>query len=177
MGIVKISLGGVYFMNFKKPDFKDPATICVLVGSFLMLLASFLPVEKVKVSIWGISESETGTLMGDYHHQGIFLLLLAIATVVILVLNLDKEKFLSGALGASAAFGLWALIDVIRDVSDSKKDIKSAGMEDIGSVSYQFGFFVLILAIIAIGAAIFFVTKSLKKGAPVQPQAPEVPQA
>ena len=175
MGIVKISLGGVYFMNFKKPDFKDPATICVLVGSFLMLLASFLPQAKATVKMFGMSESESSSLMGDYAHQGIFLLLLAIATVVILVLGLDKEKFLSGALGAMAAFGIWGLIAVIKDVSDAKKEIK--GYEDYMSVSYQFGFFVLILGIIAVGAAIFFVTKSLKKGAPVQPQAPEVPQA
>ena len=36
---------------------------------------------------------------------------------------------------------------------------------------------IVILAIIAVGAAIFFVTKSLKKGSPAQTQAPQVPQA
>ena len=65
MEIVKISLGGVYFMDLKKMklDFKDPATICVLAGSVLMLLASFLPQAKAKVSMFGMSESTTSTLM------------------------------------------------------------------------------------------------------------------
>ena len=164
-------------MDLKKAklDFKDPATICVLAGSVLMLLASFLPQAKATVKMFGMSESETSNLMGDYAHQGIFLLLLAIATVVILVLGLDKEKFLSGALGASAAFGLWGLINVIKDVADAKKEIK--GYEDYMSVSYQLGFFILILGIIAVGAAIFFNTVGAKKAAPAQPQAPQVPQA
>ena len=176
MEIVKISLGGVYFMDLKKMklDFKDPATICVLAGSVLMLLASFLPQAKAKVSMFGVSESTTSTLMGDYAHQGIFLLLLAIATVVILVLGLDKEKFLSGALGASAAFGLWGMINVIKDVSDAKKEIK--GYEDMMSVSYQIGFFLLILGLIAVIGAIVLTTMGAKKqkAAPAQPQVPQV---
>lgn len=160
-------------MDLKKAklDFKDPGTICVLAGSVLMLLASFLPQAKASVSMFGLSESTTANLMGDYRHQGIFLLILAIATVVILVLGLDKEKFLSGALGASAAFGLWGLINVIKDVSDAKKEIKDAGAGDYMSASYQIGFFILILGIIAVGAAIFFVTKGAKKAAPAEPQA------
>lgn len=160
--------------NIKMPDFKDPATICVLAGSFLMLLASFLPMVKRKVSFLGRSESETLNLMGDYRRQGIFLLILAIAAVVILVLGLDKEKFLSSALGASAAFGLWGVIDVIRVMAQDKKDIK--GMEDYASVSYQFGFFCLILGLLAVGGAIALTAMGSKKATPAQPQTPELPQ-
>ncbi len=154
-----------------KVDFKDPVTICVLAGSVLMLFASFLPQAKAKVEMFGMSESTSSSLMGDYAHQGIFLLLLAIATVVILVLGLDKEKFLSGALGASAAFGLWGMIQVIKDVSDAKKEMK--GYEDYMSVSYQIGFFFLILGLIAVVGAIVLLTLNAKKqktAVPAQPQ-------
>lgn len=161
-------------MDFKnlKPslDIKEPATIATLVGSVLLLLASFLPIETAKVSFMSMSESTSRNLMGDYHHQGIFLLILAIATVVILVLGLDRQKFLNSALGASAAVGLWGIINGITGLSATKKDFKDSGVDKYASTSFSIGFFVLILGVIAIVGAIVLINMNSKKSTPAQAQ-------
>ena len=161
-------------MDFKnlKPglDIKEPATIATLVGSVLLLLASFLPIETAKVSFMSMSESTSRNLMGDYHHQGIFLLILAIATVVILVLGLDRQKFLNSALGATAAVGLWGIINGITGLSATKKDLKAAGMEKYASTSLSIGFYVLVLGVLAIAGAIVLINMNSKKSTPAQAQ-------
>lgn len=153
-------------MDFKnlKPsvDFKDPATLCTLGGSVILFFASFLPIVKVL--------GDTESLMGDYHHQGIFLLILAIATVVILVLGLDRQKFLNSALGASAAVGLWGIINGITGLSATKKDFKDSGVDKYASTSFSIGFFVLILGVIAIVGAIVLINMNAKKSTPAQAQ-------
>ena len=170
MSIVKISLGGVYIMDLKKIDFKEPTTICVLVGSVLMLLASFLPMSQAKISMLGMSESTTGNLMKDYGHQGIFILILAVAAVVVLFLGLNREKILSAVLGALAAFGAWGVFGVFKDVSDAKSEIKKSGAGEYMKASYQFGFFVLIIGIAAVIGAIVLISMNSKKNAPAAQQ-------
>lgn len=159
-------------MDFKnlKPsvDFKDPTTLCTLGGCVLLLLASFLPQAQVKVPILG---TQTGNLMSHYAHQGIFLLILSIGAAAVLILNISKEKVLPGVLGALAAIGLWSIIAVFRDVSDAKKEIKASSvLSGSASASYSIGFFVLILGVIAVAAAIVLNTMNAKKAGPAQAQ-------
>ena len=163
-------------LNKIKVDFKDPVTIATIVGSVLLLLASFLPIETAKSSAAGVTISTSRNLMGDYKHQGIFLLILAIACIVILILGLDREKILNAALGTTAAIGLWAIINGITGLNATKSDIKKydfGGVES--STSFNIGFFALVLGVLAIGAAIVLISMNAKKSAPAQPAQPTQP--
>ena len=155
-----------------KVDFKDPVTIATLVGSVLLLLASFLPIETAKVSGFGASITTSRNLMGDYKHQGIILLILAIACVVILILGLDREKILNAALGTTAAVGLWGIINGITGLNATKKEFKGSSN---ASTSFNIGFFALVLGVLAIGAAIVLISMNAKKSAPSQPAQPTQP--
>ena len=152
-----------------KVDFKDPVTIATIVGSVLLLFASFLPIETAKV----LGESTSRNLMGEYKHQGIILLILAIACVVILILSLDREKILNAALGTTAAVGLWGIINGITGLNATKKEFKGAG--DLATTSFSIGFFALVLGVIAIGAAIVLISMNAKKSTPAQPAQPTQP--
>lgn len=144
-------------MDKLKIDFKSPSTICLLAGSLVILLATFLPAAKV--SFMGISE--TGNLMSDYGHHGIFHLILVIAIVVMLVL--DKKPVVSGL---AAAEVIWAIVDirnVASDVSDANKIVKDAA-------SFGIGFFFLIIGALALVAGVVLLNINAKKNAaPAQP--------
>ena len=142
-------------------DIKQPLTLATLVGAALSLIGSLLPQCRGENQLF--DRTATGHLMADYAHQGIFILILSIAAVAIL-LFVHKEKVLSGVLGALCACDIWGLYNVIKDVSDLKKDIKSAGMEEYASASYQIGFFILVIGTLAVVAAVIIASIREKKG-------------
>ena len=144
-------------------DIKQPLTLATLVGSVISLIAALLPQCVAKVEIFGEVDKTTGHLMADYAHQGIFILILAIAAVGIL-LFVHKEKVLSGVLGALCAVDIWGMYNVIKDVSDAKKEIKSSGLEDYASANYQVGFFLLVIGTIVVAIAVIIASIREKKG-------------
>lgn len=144
-------------------DIKQPLTLATLVGAALSLIGSLLPQCVAKIEAFGEVDKTTGHLMADYAHQGIFILILSIAAVAIL-LFVNKEKVLSGVLGALCACDIWGLYNVIKDVSDAKKEIKNSGLEKYASANYQIGFFILVIGTLAVVAAVIIASIREKKG-------------
>ena len=144
-------------------DIKQPLTLATLVGAALSLIASLLPQCVAKIELFGEVEKTTGHLMADYAHQGVIILLLSVAAVIIL-LFVNKEKVLSGVLGALCACDIWGMYNVIKDVSDAKKEIKNSGLGDYASAGYSVGFYILILGTLAVAAAVIIASIREKKG-------------
>ena len=144
-------------------DIKQPLTLATLVGAALSLIASLLPQCVAKIELFGEVEKTTGHLMADYAHQGVIILLLSVAAVIIL-LFVNKEKVLSGVLGALCACDIWGMYNVIKDVSDAKKEIKNSGLGDYASAGYSVGFYILVLGTLAVAAAVIIASIREKKG-------------
>ena len=145
-------------MDKLKINFKDPATLATLGGCLLVIIGSILPAAKV--SFMGMSESAS-LMQSGYNHHGIVHLILAIAIIVVLVI--DKKKIV---MGLAAAEVIWCINDirgVASDVNDANKIVKDAA-------SLGIGFWLIVIGAVAFVAAIVLMTLAEKKnaGAPAQ---------
>ena len=103
-------------------------------GCILMLLGNFLPFVTVTVSIFGISKSESIKFIdGD----GMFVIIAAIVTAVLLYLK--KEKFSLISTGIALAVTLY-------DISNAESMVGNA--LGLGDISYGIGFWVILIGVV-----------------------------
>ncbi|MCM1468763.1 MAG: zinc ribbon domain-containing protein [Alistipes sp.] len=124
------------------------SSIVALAACVVMILMVFLP--YVSVEFWGMSESQSLIKGGD----GFFFIIVVLIGVVTGLMGKEKPMIVVGAIAC-----LLMLFEVF-NFSNSLKDIKSYGLEDL--VKRGIGFYLMILSSIALLAAPF-VKKYLKK--------------
>lgn len=131
-------------MDFVKKNSKVIGLACAAV----LLISVFLPFAKVSVSILGYTASESVKFIEGW--EGKFVLLAAIAIGVLVYLN--KNRFIVAPTAAALLVTIYAMIDV-----------RSEDVGNIAKVSCGLGFFVAIIACLALGFFIYVDYANLKK--------------
>lgn len=103
-------------------------------GCILMLIGNFLPFVTVTVSIFGYSQSESVKFIdGD----GMFVLIAAVVTAVLLYFKKDKLSLISTGI---------ALAVTLYDISNAESMVGNT--LGLGNISYGIGFWAIIIGVI-----------------------------
>ena len=158
---------GIDFNKIINDLTKDKKSLIAIAGAILTIIACFVKIVTVKMTLFGTSKSESWNLMNiakgkdayfsgsDY--AGIILILLAIATIVLVVLK--KHVFTAGTAGLSL---LTLIIEVCRIKNTYNKEI----IEKLGksyskyiTLHFNAGLILAIIGIAAVGVSLFFLWK------------------
>ena len=131
-------------MDFLKKNSK----LIGLIGAAVVVIGVFLPFLKVTVSFLGYSASDTVSFIDSWEGK-VTLIFGALAGVA---LFLKKNGLASIPTLLSFVFTIWGVID--------GKSEKTYGL---GKITCSWGFYIILVGIIAIGVAIFFDYKESKK--------------
>jgi len=145
----------------------DKKSLIAIVGAIVTIIACFIKFVTVKVTKFGTSQSESWNILklgsGDKSYYdgsdfaGIILILLAIATIVLVVLK--KHVFTAGTAGLSL---ITLLIEVFRIKNYfNDKVIDKLGKSYSKYIKLQFnaGLILLILGIAAVGVSLYLLWK------------------
>ena len=141
---------------------KDPKNFLAIAGAILTIIACFVNIITVKMTIlrtqsqsWNLMNIASGNKAyyegSDY--AGIILIILAVATIVLVVL----KKHVYTVISAGLSF-LTLIIEFFK-IKNYFNDKVGKGYEDYIKLKWNAGLFIAILGIAAMGASLYFLWK------------------
>lgn len=130
----------------------DKKSLIGLVGALIVIIANFLTLFSIKLTIFGTSKSESVSFWKYDGAIGEIVFFLAIGTIVLIILKKHIYTVLTAGLSL-----ILTIVEFFSIKSDYKKSVK--GLEKYASLNWGIGFWLTLIGLAVIGVSIYLIWK------------------